>query len=66
MTHSALLIVASAPIIVLCLPLGGVSIYEVAVAYLCLILSVLTFGMISLAASSYFQRTVAASSFPIS
>ncbi len=60
MTHLALLIVASAPIIVLCLPLGGVSIYEVAVAYLCLILSVLTFGMISLAASSYFQRTVAA------
>ena len=60
MTHLALLIVASAPIIMLCLPLGGVSVYEVAVAYLGLVFSVLTFGMISLAASSYFHRTVAA------
>ena len=60
MSHLALLIVASLPIIVLCLPLGGVSIYEVAAAYLALILSVLLFGMISLACSSYFQRTVSA------
>jgi ABC-type transport system involved in multi-copper enzyme maturation permease subunit len=60
MMHLALLIVASLPIIMLCLPLGGVSVYEVAVAYLGLVLSVLTFGMISLAASSYFQRTASA------
>ena len=43
----------------LCLPLGGVSLYEVLAAYLGLILSVVTFGMISLAASSYFRRTAA-------
>ena len=44
----------------LCLPLGGVSLYEALAAYLGLILSVVTFGMISLAASSYFRRTSAA------
>lgn len=60
MMHLALLIVASLPIIVLCLPLGGVSVYEVLVAYLALISSVITFGMISLACSSYFGRTVSA------
>ncbi len=55
--HLAILIFASLPIVMLCLPLGGVSLYEVLAAYLGLILSVLTFGMISLAASSYFRRT---------
>ena len=55
--HLAILIFASLPIVMLCLPLGGVSFYEVLAAYLALGLSVLTFGMISLAASSYFRRT---------
>jgi ABC-type transport system involved in multi-copper enzyme maturation permease subunit len=55
--HLAILIFASLPIVMLCLPLGGVSLYEVLAAYLSLIVSVLTFGMISLAASSYFRRT---------
>jgi ABC-type transport system involved in multi-copper enzyme maturation permease subunit len=53
------LIFASLPIVMLCLPLGGVSIYEALAAYLGLFLSVVTFGMISLAASSYFRRTSA-------
>ncbi len=57
--HLLLLIVASLPIVMLCLPLGGVSLYEVLAMYLGLILSVLTFGMISLWASSYFNRTSA-------
>ena len=57
LTHLALLIIASLPIVMLCLPLGGVSFYEVLAAYLGLLLSVVTFGMISLACSSYFQRT---------
>ncbi len=57
MCHLALLIFASLPIVMLCLPLGGVSLYEVLAAYLALILSVITFGMISLACSSYFKRT---------
>jgi ABC-type transport system involved in multi-copper enzyme maturation permease subunit len=57
--HLLLLIFASLPIVMLCLPLGGVSIYEALAAYLGLFLSVITFGMISLAASSYFSRTSA-------
>jgi ABC-type transport system involved in multi-copper enzyme maturation permease subunit len=57
--HLLLLIFASLPIVMLCLPLGGVSLYEALAAYLGLILSVITFGMISLAASSYFRRTSA-------
>ncbi len=60
LAHLALLIFASLPIVMLCLPLGGVSLYEVLAAYLGLLLSVVTFGMISLACSSYFQRTAAA------
>lgn len=55
-----LLVVASLPIVVLCLPLGGVSFYEVLAAYFALMCSTITFGMIGLAASSYFRRTAAA------
>ncbi len=55
----AVLIAASLPIIVLCLPLGGVSVYEVLAAYLGLIVSVIVFGAIGVACSSYFQRTAA-------
>ncbi len=57
--HVAILIFCTLPIVMLCLPLGGVSFYEVLAAYLALILSVATFGMISLACSSYFRRTAA-------
>ncbi len=59
LTHLGMLIVASLPIIVLCLPLGGVSVYEVFAAYLGLIVSVVLFGAIGIACSSYFQRTKA-------
>ncbi len=59
LAHLALLIFSSLPIVMLCLPLGGTSIYEVLAVYLALILSTATFGMISLACSSYFQRTSA-------
>ncbi|MCC7085457.1 MAG: ABC transporter permease subunit [Pirellulales bacterium] len=59
LAHLAILILSSLPIVMLCLPLGGVSIYEVLAAYLALVLSVVTFGMISVACSSYFQRTAA-------
>ncbi len=59
LTHIAVLIFASLPIVMLCLPLGGVSMYEVLAAYLGLIVSVITFGVISVACSSYFQRTSA-------
>ena len=60
LTHLAVLIFSSLPIVMLCLPLGGVSLYEVLAAYLGLIVSVITFGMISMACSSYFKRTAAA------
>ena len=59
LSHLAVLIFASLPIVMLCLPLGGVSVYEVLAAYLGLLLSIITFGMISVACSAYFQRTSA-------
>ncbi len=60
LTHLAILIFSSLPIVMLCLPLGGVSIYEVLAAYLALIASVVTFGMISVACGSFFPRTSSA------
>lgn len=60
LTHLAVLMVASLPIVMLCLPLGGVSPYEVLAAYVAMTSSVALFGMISLWASSHFGRTVAA------
>ena len=60
LTHLGILVFTSLPIVMLCLPLGGISIYEVLAAYLGLIVSVITFGFISLACSSYFKRTAAA------
>ncbi len=59
LTHLAILIFASLPIVMLCLPLGGVSFYEVLAAYLALIASVVTFGTVSVACSSFFSRTSA-------
>ncbi|MEL7267875.1 MAG: ABC transporter permease subunit, partial [Planctomycetota bacterium] len=49
LTHLGMLIAGSLPIIVLCLPLGGVSLYEVLAAYLGLIVSVILFGAIGIA-----------------
>lgn len=59
-THLLVLIVASLPIIVLCLPLGGISVYEVMAAYASLLASVLFFAMVSIACSSYYRRTASA------
>jgi ABC-type transport system involved in multi-copper enzyme maturation permease subunit len=57
--HLGILMICSLPIVMLCLPLGGVSLYEVFVAYFGMISTVGLFGMISLWASSYFKRTSA-------
>jgi len=57
LTHLAMLVFASLPIVMLCLPLGGVSFYEVIAAYVALISSILAFGMISVACGSFFPRT---------
>ena len=59
LTPLAELMICSLPIVMLCLPLGGVSLYEVLAAYLAMICSVALFGMISLWCSSYFTRTSA-------
>ena len=53
--HLGILMICSLPIVMLCLPLGGVSLYEVFAAYFGMIATVGLFGMISLWASSYFQ-----------
>ena len=53
--HLGILMICSLPIVMLCLPLGGVSLYEVFAAYFGMISTVALFGMISLWASSYFQ-----------
>jgi ABC-type transport system involved in multi-copper enzyme maturation permease subunit len=60
LTHLVVLIIASLPIIMLCLPLGGVSIFELISAYLAILSSLFLFGAISVASSSYFQRTSSA------
>src|SRR3954470_5420877 len=59
LSHLGILMICSLPIVMLCLPLGGVSLYEVFGAYLGMIATVALFGMISLWASSYFRRTSA-------
>jgi ABC-type transport system involved in multi-copper enzyme maturation permease subunit len=53
------LMICSLPIVMLCLPLGGVSLYEVFAAYFAMILSVALFVMVSLWCSSFFVRTPA-------
>jgi ABC-type transport system involved in multi-copper enzyme maturation permease subunit len=57
LTHLVVLILGSLPIIMLCLPLGGVSIYELLAAYMGLLFAIFLFGSISLFCSSYFKRT---------
>src|SRR3954451_1345599 len=59
LAHLGILMICSLPIVMLCLPLGGVSLYEVFAAYLGMIATVGLFGMISLWASGYFRRTSA-------
>jgi len=59
LTHIAILIFSSLPIVMLCLPLGGVSIYEVFAAHFALLVVVITFGVISVSCSSFFKRTSA-------
>ncbi len=58
--YLAVLVFASLPIVMLCLPLGGVSLYEVLATYAAMAASVVLFGMICVTASSRFTRTIAA------
>ena len=58
-TPLAELMICSLPIVMICLPLGGVHPYEVVAAYFAMLTSVALFVMISLWCSSYFVRTSA-------
>lgn len=60
LAHLAVLVFSSLPIVMLCVPLGGVSLWEVLATYVAMAASVVTFGMICLAASAFFRRTIAA------
>lgn len=60
LVHLAALVVATLPIVMLCLLLGGVHVAELSATYVGMGAAVVTFGMISLACSSYFGRTAAA------
>ncbi|MEN6449324.1 MAG: ABC transporter permease, partial [Thermoguttaceae bacterium] len=60
LSHLAVLVFASLPIVMLCLPLGGVSPYEVLATYVAMAASVIAFGMICVTLSSFFTRTIAA------
>ena len=60
LTYLVLLIVSSLPLMILCFLLGGILLSEIARAYLILILAAGTFGLLSLACSSYFSRTSSA------
>ncbi|MCA9257545.1 MAG: ABC transporter permease [Planctomycetales bacterium] len=53
------LMICSLPIVMLCLPLGGVQFFEVLAAYFAMMWSIALSGMLSLWCSSYFQRTSA-------
>lgn len=60
LTYLVLLILSSLPLIILCYLLGGILLSEIARAYLILILAAGTFGLISVACSSFFRRTSSA------
>ncbi len=60
LAYLVLLLASSLPMMILGYLLGGILLSEVARAYLVLILAAGTFGLVSLAASSYFSRTSSA------
>jgi ABC-type transport system involved in multi-copper enzyme maturation permease subunit len=60
LTYLVILILSSLPLVIICFLLGGILLSEIARAYLILILAAGTFGLLSLACSSYFSRTSSA------
>jgi ABC-type transport system involved in multi-copper enzyme maturation permease subunit len=59
-THLLLIMAASLPIVMLCIPLGGVSPLEVMGGYFGMTVCLLVFSLISLTCSSIFSRTSSA------
>jgi ABC-type transport system involved in multi-copper enzyme maturation permease subunit len=60
LSYLVILIVSSLPLMILCYLLGGLLLSEITRSYLVLILSAGTFGLLSIACSSYFRRTSSA------
>ncbi len=60
LTHLFLFMVASLPIVFICLPLGGISLEEVVAAYIAILFAVILFGAVSVACSSIFKRVSSA------
>ncbi len=60
LSYLVVLILSSLPLMILCFLLGGILLSEIARAYLVLILAAGTFGLLSVACSSYFRRTSSA------
>src|SRR3954468_3402725 len=60
LTYLVLLILSSLPLMILCFLLGGILLSEIARAYLVMVLAAGTFGLLSVACSSYFGRTSSA------
>jgi ABC-type transport system involved in multi-copper enzyme maturation permease subunit len=60
LSYLVILIVSSLPLMILCYLLGGLLLSEITRGYLVLILAAGTFGLLSVACSSYFGRTSSA------
>src|SRR3954468_13240689 len=60
LSYLVLLILSSLPLMILCFLLGGILLSEIARAYLVMVLAAGTFGLLSVACSSYFGRTSSA------
>ena len=60
LSYLVILIVSSLPLMILCYLLGGLLLSEITRSYLVLILAAGTFGLVTVACSSYFRRTSSA------
>ena len=60
LSYLVILILSSLPLMILCFLLGGLLLSEIARSYLVLILAAGTFGLLSVACSSFFRRTSSA------
>ena len=60
LSYLVILILSSLPLMILCYLLGGLLLSEITRSYLVLILAAGTFGLLSVACSSFFRRTSSA------
>jgi ABC-type transport system involved in multi-copper enzyme maturation permease subunit len=60
LSYLVILIISSLPLMILCYLLGGLLLSEITRSYLVLILAAGTFGLLSIACSSFFRRTSSA------